>query len=226
MFLKISFAQFNETGLGIAINSVYTTSASIFLSPNSSDPEIRNRAFIIEHIFNPAIDIRYKLSGDLIIGLNADFMKTTAPGRNLTVLSEGNTLTIEVEDGFFMIPVEFSLYYLIPFSTESFKFLMGGGCGIYFGEHIRKFGNAEVKNIEKKFAYGIHVSVSMDYLIKDNISLRTELKFRDPQFSVKSAYTKKDVKYNGQNVKVVQDSFDSKINVDGSTFILGIVFHL
>jgi hypothetical protein len=50
------------------------------------------------------------------------------------------------------------------------------------------------------------------------------MKFRDPQFKVKSAYNKLDVKYNDQTILLAQKTFDSKIDVDGVTFILGFSF--
>ncbi|HAB51708.1 MAG: hypothetical protein A2315_05340 [Ignavibacteria bacterium RIFOXYB2_FULL_35_12] len=219
-----AFAQFNKT-FGVSVNAVYNTSASIYLSPNSSDVILRNNSFLIENIFDPSVDFRHKLSESIILGLNVEYMTTTSIGPNLTVFLGSSTVTIDVEDGFQLIPLELSVYYLLPFSTERFKFLMGGGIGYYIGSHVRKFGDVEVSNAERKTAYGIHVSISMDYLIKDFISVRSEMKFRDPQFTVKSKYSKKEVNYNGNVIRLAQDSFDSKINVDGVTFILGFAFH-
>lgn len=219
-----SYAQFNKT-FGISVNAIYNTSARIYLSPNSSDIILRNNSFLIEDIFNPSIDFRYRLSESIIIGLSTEYMVKTSVGPNLTVFLGNGTITIDIEDGFRLIPLELSAYYLLPFSTEKFKFLMGGGMGYYIGSHIRKFGDVDVSNAERKAAYGIHVSISMDYLIKEFISIRGEMKFRDPQFTVKSSYNKQEVNYNGSIIRLAQDSFDSKINVDGVTFSLGAAFH-
>lgn len=218
------FSQFNKT-FGISVNAVYNTSAKIYLYPNSSDVFLRNSSFELEDIFNPSIDFRYNLTESLIIGLNADYMVKTSLGPNLTVFIGNSTVRIQVEDGFRLIPLELSAHYLLPFSTEYFKFLMGGGIGYYIGSHIRKFGDVEVSNIERKAAYGIHVSISMDYLIKDFVSVRGEMKFRDPQFTVKSKYSKQEVNYEGNIIRLAQDSFDSKVNLNGLTFILGLAFH-
>jgi len=224
IFSTNAFAQFNKT-FGISVNAVYNTSASIYLSPNSSDIILRNNSFLIENIFNPSIDFRYKLSESIILGFNTEYMTSSSIGPNLTVFLGNSTVTINVEDGFSLIPLELSAYYLLPFSTERFKFLMGGGIGYYIGSHVRKFGDVEVSNAERKAAYGFHVNISMDYLIKDFISVRGEMKFRDPQFTVKSKYSKKEVNYNGSIIRLAQDTFDSKINVDGVTFILGLAFY-
>ena len=51
-----AFAQFNKT-FGVSVNAVYNTSASIYLSPNSSDVILRNNSFLIENIFDPCQQI-------------------------------------------------------------------------------------------------------------------------------------------------------------------------
>jgi len=219
-------AQYNGRNFSIGVSEIYTTSAKIYLDPNSSDIVLRNDSFPLEDIFNQGIELRYRITEPLILGLNVEYMRKTEFGRNVTgYLENGTNIPINVEDGFVLIPIEFSVYYLIPFSTEKFKFLMGGGLGYYIGEQIRKFGDVEVTNINRKTAYGVQVMISMDYMLKDNISIRTEMKFRDPQFTVTSAYTKRETIYNGTTVRILQSSFDSKVNIDGVTFILGAAFH-
>ena len=153
-------------------------------------------------------------------------MKATAGGGNLTIISGNLTENIEITDGFLLIPIEFSGYYILPFSTERFKFLMGGGAAYYFGKHIREFGNANIYTVSRDVAYGIQVSISMDYLIRNDITVHSEMKFRDPQFKLESAYDNQEVNLNGKTIFVEQKTFDSKINVDGVTFILGVSFLL
>lgn len=219
-----SFSQYTKD-FSFSVNAIYNTSARIYLTPNSSDVILRNNSFLIENFFNPSIDFRYKLSESVIIGISTELMKATSIGPNLTVFIGNSTITINVEDGFQLIPIEVSAHYLLPFSTEHFKFLMGGGAGYYIGSHIRKFGDADVSNAERKAAYGIHVHLTMDYLVNEFISLRGEMKFRDPQFTVKSRYNKKEVNYHGNVIRLAQETFDSKINVDGVAFILGVAFY-
>lgn len=220
----VSYAQYNKN-FSISLNAVYNSSARIYLNPNSSDIILRNNSFLIENFFNPAIDIRYRILESLVLGFSTEYMKAVSVGPNLTVFLGNSTVTINVEDGFRLIPLEFSVHYIMPFSTERFKFLMGVGAGYYIGSHLRKFGDAEVSNAERKFAYGIHVHITMDYMIENFVSLRGEMKFRDPQFIVKSRYNKMEVNYNGNIIRLAQESFDSKINIDGVTFIIGLAFH-
>lgn len=218
-------AQYNNRNFSIGLNAVYTTSAKLFLNPNSPVVIERNASFDFEDIFNAAINFRYKLIEDLFLDFNTEYMEKTAVGKNERVFMNGGIRFIEVEDGFKLIPFELSLYYLLPFSTDRFKFLMGGGGALYYGSQIRKFGNAEVSTVKRKTAFGIQVAVEMDYLIKENISINTQMKFRDPQFVVRNKYSKDKYILNGQEVQILENEFDTKINVDGITFVLGVAYH-
>lgn len=220
----IAVAQYNGNRFAVGADLIYTTSSKIYLYPNSSDPTIRNRAFPIDDIVSGGINFRYALIEDLFLGLNIEYMTKTISARNLTVFSGDNTLSIYVEDGFILVPVELSINYLLPFSTEKWKFLMGGGGAYYYGEQIRKFGDEKIKSTPENIAYGIQVSISTEYLLTKNLSFRASMKFRDPQFTVNNEYSKSQVNYNGMLITVAQKSFESKINVDGVTFLIGTEF--
>lgn len=221
----VSFSQFNGHDFSFNSSLVYTTSAEIFLNPNSADPVIRNRSFAIVDIINPALDLRFRLSEPLIIGISTEYMSTSQTSRNLIVFEGSNQIRLETEDGFKFIPVELSLYYQMPFSTTDFKFLMGGGAGLYIGEFTRKFGDTQVSTLEKQIAFGIQVSMSMEYILIDRLGLRLEMKFRDPEFKSKSKYDKDIVNYNGSLITILRDTFDTKVNVNGIAFLLGVSFY-
>lgn len=226
LFLSITaFAQYNENSFGLGLNVVYTTNARIYLNPNSTDPIERNSTFGLADIFNPGINFRYKLVENVLLDLNLEYMQSTATGRNEKVITNTGLRYIQVNDGFKLIPIELSVYYLIPFSTEQFKFLMGGGLGYYYGSMIRKFGDAEVSNVNRNSAYGIQVGVDFNYLFRENIAFKFEMKFRDPQFTVRSRYNQRQYNYNGMKVTVTKQEFDSKIDINGVAFVLGTIFY-
>ncbi len=224
LFNVAAYAQYNGKKFSVSAGLIYTTSSKVYLYPNSSDLILRNKAFPIDDIVNPALDLRYRLNDDLFLGLNVEYMTKSVSAQNLTVFYDNKTVAIFVEDGFILVPVELSLYYLLPFSTEQWKFLMGGGAAYYYGEQIRKFGDEEVKSSPRNFAYGIQVSVGAEYLITDVLGIRMSMKFRDPQFTVDNTYLKSNVNYEGKLITVPQRSFESKINVDGVVFVLGMSY--
>lgn len=224
LFYIPALCQYNGNDISIGVYGFYTTSASVFLNPNASDIVVRNKSFLIEDIWNPGVDIRFRVSEPLILGLNIEYIRITRSAPNLNVFLGGSVVTLIVDDGFKLIPVELSAYYLLPFSTEGFKFLMGGGLAYYNGEFIREIGETEVKNITKEAAFGIHVSISMDYVPINDVAIRFQMKFRDPQFTVSSQYEQQEIEYEGNVIILPEGSFNTKINLDGITFMLGAAF--
>ena len=221
-----SFAQFGTGKIGIAVNAVYTTSAEIFLNPNSSNSEVRNKSFTLENIWNPGLDVRYRFSNEFILGLNIEYVRKTANAPNLTAFIGSQVFVFEVEDGLSVIPIELTAHYHFPFSTEDFKFMMGGGLGYYIGEFVRKFQDVDLEITQRKFALGLHVSASIDYIIIENLSARFEMKFRNPQYTVTSKYSKTEVMYQGNAIQLPENAFDTKVDIDGLTFILGLVINI
>lgn len=65
----------------------------------------------------------------------------------------------------------------------------------------------------------------MDYMVLDNISLRGEIRFRDPDFKVTNKYNDKTVIYEGTTYTVSATNLISRINVDGITFRIGAALH-
>jgi len=191
----------------------------MFLYPNATSVVLRESYVPFNDIFSYAGEIRYTATESVILGLRVEYMKETEFGRNL------NDPRFIVEDGFELIPLELSAYYYLPFSTDDFKFFMGGGLGVYFGKHLRKFGNATLDKVSQKFAYGIQVQVGLDYLITDFLSTRFEMRFRDPEIEVTSKYSKEIVNYNDLLLQLDATNFDTRINVNGVTFTLGLAIN-
>jgi hypothetical protein len=219
------YAQYAGHDWGVALSYNYTTTSKVFPFPNSIDPVLRDQNYILENIFSYSVELRYRLSEPLIIGLGTEYSEKTK--KNSVVLGgPSGSIIAEAEEGFSFIPVELSLYYRLPFSTDNFKFHMGGGLGVYFGNHLRKIKDAEFETVKQEITYGIHVSVGMDYLVTDYLSVRGEMRFRDPQFRVTSKYDKPDVEILGRTYILPQNSFDTKINVDGITFTVGAALHI
>lgn len=228
-FLFISFAnaQQTEKRFSIGVHASYLTTSKLYLAPFSSDRFIRNTFIRYDDFYSQSIDFRYRLNKELLLGISVERINVTHEGRNITVLilENLNTETININDGYEVYPVELTLHYIFPFSTESFIFFMGGGIGYYHANHLRSFGNVSVYNVKRQFAYGIHVSTSMEYFINDNFSVKGDIKFRDPQFTLETGYEKTTVKYGNRDVMLLQETFDSKINIDGVSFSIGLAFH-
>ena len=76
-----------------------------------------------------------------------------------------------------------------------------------------------------ELGYGIQVSLGMDYLVYNFVSVRGEMRFRDPSFENRSKYNKDLVTYEGRTYQLTNKEVDSEININGITFRIGAVFH-
>ncbi|MCF8241945.1 MAG: outer membrane beta-barrel protein [Melioribacteraceae bacterium] len=219
-------AQYYDNGFSISASYSYTTTSEMFYYPNASDPFLRNQSIPMDGLLHPSVEIRYKISDEFAVGINAEYIRKTINVSGRTIPSLGLISNFSVEDGYSIIPVEFNGFYLLPFSTERFKFFMGGGLGIYFGKHIRNIIDVTVSSETREVAYGIQVSVGMDYMIRDNISIRTEMRFRDPDIEFISTYDKNEFEHGNNIYRIPVSSFPSKVNINGITFAIGAAYHL
>ncbi|MCX6169027.1 MAG: outer membrane beta-barrel protein [Ignavibacteriales bacterium] len=213
-------AQANEKKFGVSFNVNYTSTSKLYLQPNATDPFIRDTHNNLDKITSYSIDLRYQISESIIMGAGSELIQKTFD----SFMNLGGTRA-KMKDGYKMIPIEFSVFYLIPFSTEKFKFFMGGGFGIYIGQQIREIGNVTISNESKKIGYGIHVAIGLDYVINEFFSIRGQFRSRDPEIEMTSKYSNPVVNYNDAEYTFPSQTFSSKVNIDGITFTLGAVIN-
>lgn len=203
----------------------YITSARIFLNPKANNIIERNNAFEIENLFSPVVDLRIKINESIQVGLSSEYVKKSQKAYNLTVLAGSQSIKLLVDDGVEFIPVELSVYYLMPFSTNDFKFTMGAGLGYYYGRHIRELGSTSNQTVDNDLAFGLLVSVGMEYKLTDWFGLRFDMKFRDPESKLTNRYLNNKIDYEGTQITLSDDRFYSNVNLNGICFLLGGVFH-
>jgi hypothetical protein len=80
--------------------------------------------------------------------------------------------------------------------------------------------------VNKEAEFCIHVSASVDYVPISFAVVRFQMKFRDPQFTVSSRYDQQEIEYQGHIVTLPGETFETKINMDGITFMLGLAIQL
>lgn len=214
-----------ETRFGISVSGNYTTSSKVYPTPYSSDLSLRNGFYPLDDFYNPSTEILWSIREYLELGLSFEYMRVTADNRFVTVFDGLVTRSLKVKDGFELFPIELNLYYKLPFSMPDWGFYIYGGAGIYPANFIREMGNAELETVEQQSGYGIQVGVSGDYKAYKDITVTYGMKFRDPQVLIKSKYRSEEFTYNNKQYKVGQPVFDSKINVDGVVFMMGVRYN-
>jgi opacity protein-like surface antigen len=210
--------------ISVAAKGSYTTSTRFLYNVERNDIFIDDKYF--SYNFGFGLDVRMlAFSDDILIGVNIEKIKTLGQTTKL-VYGNGLSYSIPVTEGFVVYPVELSGYFLIPFSSEDARVYLGGGVGWYFGERIYSIASAQAATLNSPSGFGIHVLTGADVRITSKIAVRGELKFRDPQFDSVNRFEESSTTYNGLKILLDPSSSKTRVNLNGITYGLGLVFLL
>jgi hypothetical protein len=210
-----------DTQLQVIFRGNLTTGSQLFPNPNSVDAGERASFLPLESVFGLGIEVRYKIpETNIALGLSTDYITKV---RSLSI-STLNSISLPVEDGYRVIPVELTAYFLIPVSGPAFSIYMGGGGGVYIGRRVYRFAGTEARTVEQGHGFGIHVLGGVGYQFTSWFGLNGEMKFRDLQFKASNAFDVSSIVYNNTVIRVGREPFESRIHTDGIVFQLGAVF--
>jgi len=198
----------------------FTTGSQLFPSPNSSD-EIKRATYLpIDDIYGFGLDVRFRIpESNISFGLSADYIRTTT-SQTRRVFPQ---LSIPIEDGYRVIPVELTGYFLIPVSGQTWGVYMGGGAGVYFGRRIYRYAEVDAPATNEGHGFGIHVLGGLSYGVADWFAVHVEMKFRDHQFEATNAFSASQTSYRGQLVDL-PDPGEARVNTNGIVFQIGTAF--
>ena len=207
-----------EKLFSLSIRTNYTTGSQLFPNPNSTNEVERGQFLPIANFFGYSFELKYQLpETNVALGVSADYIHTTKP----QAITISPSRSIPVEDGYQVIPVELTMYFLIPVSGPTFGIYMGGGAGIYLGHRIYSMGGVEAASTTQGHGFGIHVLGGVSYHFTEWFSMNGEMKFRDLQFSSSNAFPAPRIIYDNTVINVSQTPFDSQVHTDGIVFQLG-----
>ncbi len=214
----------SDKTFSIALKGSLTTGSQLFPNPNSTSAFQRAEFFPLKRIWGYGVEVRYRFpETDLAIGVSADYLRITESQRPI---SGPNGKQAPVEDGYRVIPLEVTGYFIIPISGETIGIYMGGGAGTYFGRRIYRIGNTEAQTVDAGNGFGIHVLSGLSWRFTDFFSLNAEMKFRDLQFNSTNQFSSTPIMYGSFPVQVSTQPFESRVHTDGMIFQLGIVIDI
>ena len=139
--------------------------------------------------------------------------------------SRFDNLRVPYDEGFDLLAFELSGYYVVPISSEHWKFYLGGGFGTYDGKRSFSVAHVNAETVSSKSYIGIHVLTGVDYQIHSRLGLRFEIKFRDPHFDVTSKFDQQSVNYYGYQIPLPSEE-TVKVNLFGVNYVGGVVIYL
>ncbi len=203
----------------------YTTSARIYPASRDADPSINSDYNSFSGFLTPGGDIRIVLSRSNAVGVTIQYLKTQQTIYNIYGYNQtGQYVGVPVNDGFSFWTLELNGYFNIPILGDRWNIYLGGGPALYFGKRNLQIGNAEAVT-PLVTTGGIQVSAGVTFKFAEHIGIRSEMKFRSPEFNTTSSFNSLSTIFNGLEVSLPKTQY-GKVNIDGDDFTLGLFFEL
>ncbi|OQY75756.1 MAG: hypothetical protein B6D45_05225 [Ignavibacteriales bacterium UTCHB3] len=217
-----AFTVYPQSGFTFTLGAGYGTASELYPYAGVSDFDLSKVSVGLGSLVTPHISVGYRFNGDLRGVLALEYLSKTAEFYGQTVENETGTIFIPVKDGYSFLPVELSLEYILPFSSEALKVYIGGGAGIYFYSSKREVAGIKPKSGGNITGYGIHILSGMEYFFSDNLGILFTMKFRDPEVLFDGEYASDAGVWNGMPVRLGNTKFREKLSLEGTMFILGL----
>jgi opacity protein-like surface antigen len=202
----------------LIVKGNYTSGSRIQPNPYAPDPIQRGQQYDFDDTFGASLELRFRIpESSIALGLSADYIT----GGSERSLPTSGRRAIPVTDGYTLVPVEATAYFLIPVTTGALGVFMGGGAGVYFGERSYTIAGVEAPLLESTPGFGIHVLGGVSYQVTDVLGLVLEMKFRDAHFEAVNQFAVSRITFAGTVVNVSPNPFESRVRSDGMTIQLG-----
>ncbi len=223
LLFSIFDASISQPRKMVGLNLNYILSAFVYPNVISSDRGLRELYNEVNNWIGLSGDFRGEIAEGYLVGLSAEIVNKKVPDVLVRRIS-GQTVSIPVEDRYTIYIAELSVFFIAPFSSQRLNIYIGGGVGAYKGKFERSILNAKSEIQRSPVNIGIQVMSGVQYNFEKNLSLRGELKFRDPIVEVESRFKDVQIEYNGYIFPIDPAPFRTRINFDTMTFMLGFVF--
>ena len=208
-----------ERNFTVTVKGNLTSESTLYTSVKTATSETREAAVSFENLYGFGVEVKYLFPGSRVaLGLGAEYIRT----RLETPLKVSFANPIPSSDGFSVIPIELTGYFIIPASGQSFKILMGGGVGLYVGERTYTVAGVEAVSERNNVGGGIHVLAGANYILTDRISLLAEMKFRDAKFESSTRFPTDKIRYQGLLIPVSSVPSQVRVQTDGIVFQVGV----
>lgn len=220
---ELDYFEYSQRQINLSLNLNYITGAKVYLTPRASDPDLRNLYYTFDGFLSYSFEIKANVWNNYVLaGISSEYLRASEILYSVRALVNNFPRTLQVDETFYIYPVEILGYYVFPFSRDWYTAYMGAGLGVYYGKYERKIFNLKSESKISRLDYGILVSAGAEINLIQNLSLKLEMKFRDPELEFKNIFPETQTIVNGNNVQLFEKTFYTKINVDGINLILGL----
>lgn len=221
--LLYSSAFSGEYGISASLKGSLTSTTRMMYDIHSSNYDEPDRNIATN--WGYGIDVRKNIFWErFYLGVSAEVIhgSTTV---NL-IYPQFQNLRVRMDEGFEALIGEVSGYYVVPISSETILFYLGGGIGYHTGKREFSIAGYQANNLHSSSNIGIHVLTGADFQVLPNVALRAELKFRDPYFDATTKFENSFVLVQGQRIPLSQQEQVTRINLYGINYAASFVVTL
>jgi opacity protein-like surface antigen len=238
VFLHSPYFLYSQTGnkelpfydkskkFSIQFYGTYVSSAELQSEIDSPVPFLRDAAIELKGGYGYGGEISYSPlanNQDITFYLSTEYLKVKDDDLTLQFIQDSTSVKVRFTEEFSMIPVEGGLKWNLPVSTDRFKFYIGGGAGIYFGDRKRTISTLSTTEFSSN-RYSLNIMAGSEYFIGRNISLDFEFKFREASFETENRFSQDFITVNGTSFNL-GNPIHSRIIVDGVRISAGLKYH-
>ncbi len=213
----------NENNFLFSLKGSFTTSTRFLY--NIDKPNVFSTDRTLSSNFGYGADVRWNVLWErFFLGFSVE--KVGGSETIQVLYRQFDYLLVPYKEGFDVLALELSGYYVVPISSENIKFYLGGGFGTYDGKRNFSIAGVNAETVSLASYIGIHVMTGIDYKIFSRVGLRFEIKFRDPHFDVTTKFDQSSVEYKGRQIQLEQRESVTKVNLYGVNYAGGVVITL
>ena len=217
-------AQELHTRSSLMFRSTIVTSSRVFDNPNAQDIVDRDHYSFVDNLLGGGIQYRLEFPDqNILFTFSVEYASRLLDQTSPFLSSTHQLVQLPVRQGVRFIPVEIGAETNVPLIENTLRLTMGGGFGIYYADRVYAIDGFSMNSVRLPVGYGIHIESGFDYRVYQNIGLRAEMRFRDPEVTNESKFTSNSVQVGGYQIPVNNISPTTKINVHGVSFTLGVL---
>ncbi|MBI4428513.1 MAG: hypothetical protein HY562_05285 [Ignavibacteriales bacterium] len=222
LFQIVEGRQFDWTS-SFVIRANYITSSKLFFNPDAATNDLRSQYITVDDMVGAGLEWRWRIEdANILVVVSADYISKSRDESQLLAIG-GSLRRLPVTEGVRFIPLELGINTYIPIGSENMRLTMGGGFGAYYAIRTLEVAGVGIRIGNTPIGYGIHVGTGVEYKVNSILSLRMEMKFRDPEIVNEISFEQESTDYGGSVIVFPQNAFRTKIQVDGLSLSLGLM---
>jgi len=220
MLSAYAHSAYAGSSLLVLLKGSFTTNTRIFY--NTDNPQAFSEISNVSSNYGIGAEVRIRTFWERwVLGIAVEKISGSFE-RTSVYLGPTGRIFVPRSDGYELLPVEVSAFYVVPISSNTFEFYLGGGVGYYTGKRKYSVGSAASRSTDVHSVMGIHVSTGIRWTFTSLLALDAHMRFRDPQINAVNQFGERSTVIGGVTVPLVQGPMHTQINLNGINYSAGL----